>query len=158
MSAIAVQHFLRRARDFEFSMKLCRDTNRDTEVQLVDTGTRHSNESLQSAALLDIHAAISYADALRIGLGDEELAADDHQKAVTRLRQVLTDRKVEEPKGIQRFSALVGKKSIIAYGKVRTSDSDLKMIVEISQRFSAWINQMGRQLNVEGWGNVATEG
>lgn len=138
-------------------MKLCNDANSMAEVEFPATGKFRSNESLQSAALLGIHAAISYADALRIGLGDAALTADNHQEAAKRLKQVLVDRKVEDPKAIQQFGTLVGKKSAIAYGKGRTSENEMKMIVESSQRFSVWINQMGKQLNVEGWGHVGTE-
>lgn len=157
MSAIAVQHFLRRAKDFEYSMKLCNETSLNAEVDFPATGPSRSNESLQSAALLGIHAAISYADALRTALGDPELSADDHRKAVGRLRQVLVDKKVEDLKGVQRFDTLVGKKSAVAYSQSRTSENDLKLIVESCQRFSVWINQIGKQLKVEGWGNVAAE-
>lgn len=157
MSAIAVQHFLRRAKDFEYSMKPCNESSLTAEVEFPATSVSRSNESLQSAALLGIHAAISYADALRTALGDTELSAEDHQKAAGRLRQVLVDKKVEDLKGVQRFSALVGKKSAIAYGKDRTNDNDMKMIVESSRRFSAWINRTGKQLKAEGWEDAATE-
>ena len=151
--------FLRRAKDFEYSMKLCRDASVNADIEFVNAGSHRTNESLQSAALLGIHAAISYADALRIGLGDAEIAADDHQKAAGRLKQALVGMKVKnlDLNGVDRFKTLVGKKSAIAYGKGRTSESDLKEIVESSQRFSAWINQLGKQLKLEGWGNVATE-
>lgn len=137
-------------------MKLCRDTSLNIEVEIVNTGTPQSNESLQSAALLGIHAAISYADALRVGLGDDELSAEDHNKAVRRLEQALTAKNVQDRTGIQRFGELVGRKSTIAYGKNRTNDNDLKLIVQTSQRFSVWVNKMGKQLSVEGWGNVTT--
>ena len=156
MSAV-VQHFLRRARDFEYSMKLCTRTSLDIEVQIVNTGIPQSNESLQSAALLGIHAAISYADALRIGLGDTELSADDHKQAARRLEQAIAAKRLQDQTGIQQFNALMGKKNAIAYGKSRTSDNDLKSIVESSQRFSSWINRVGKQLNVEGWVNVARQ-
>ncbi|MHB1857716.1 MAG: hypothetical protein ACYCPM_09800 [Acidobacteriaceae bacterium] len=156
MIEIDVQRFLRRAKDFEYSMKLCNDANSMAEVEFPAAGVDRGNESLQSAALLGIHAAISYADALRTALGDSELSAEDHQKAVGRLRQVLVDKKVEDLKGVQRFNALVGKKSAIAYGKKRTKEKELKMIIESSQTFSVWINKLGKQLNVEGWGDVAT--
>ena len=157
MSVIAVQHFLRRAKDFEYSMKLCNESSLCAEVEFPAAGVDRGNESLQSAALLGIHAAISYADALRTALGDSELSAEDHQKAVGHLRQVLVDKKVEDLKGVQRFNALVGKKSAIAYGKKRTKEKELKMIIESSQTFSVWISKLGKQLNVEGWGDAATD-
>ena len=152
-----MQHFLRRAKDFEFSMKLCHESSRQAEVEFPAAGAHRINESLQSAALLGIHAAMSYADALRTGLGDSDLSAEDHQKAVGRLKQVLAEKKMDDLKGVQRFSGIVGKKGTIAYSRNRISDNDLKSIVESCQRFSAWINQIGKQLKVEGWGNVAAE-
>jgi hypothetical protein len=157
MSAIAVQHFLRRAKDFEYSMKLCNESSLRAEVEFPAAGAPRSNESLQSAALLGIHAAISYADALRTALGDSDLSAEDHQRAVGRLRQVLADNKVDDLRGVQRFNGIVGKKSTIAYSRNRTSDNDLKSIVESCQRFSVWINRIGKQLKAEGWENAAAE-
>ncbi len=157
MIEIDVQRFLRRVKDFEYSMKLCNDANSMAEVEFPATDKFRSNESLQSAALLGIHAAISYADALRIGLSDAAISADNHQEAVGRLNQALVDKKVKDLSGVQRFSALVGKKSDIAYGKKRTKEKELKMIIESSQTFSVWISKLGKQLNVEGWGDAATD-
>lgn len=87
----------------------------------------------------------------------QKLTADDHQESVGRLRKSLTDKKVNDLTGVQRFKDLIGKKHAVAYGKGRISENDMKLIVDSSQRFSSWINQMGKKLNVEGWGDVATE-
>ncbi|MGB8477403.1 MAG: hypothetical protein WCE63_01000 [Acidobacteriaceae bacterium] len=112
---------------------------------------------MQSAALLGIHAAISYADALCIGLGDSELSAEDHQKAGRRLQDVLANKKLKDTSGIKRFGELLSKKSAVAYRKNRINENDLKQIVESSQRFSSWVNKIGKELKVEGWENVDTE-
>jgi len=53
MSAIQVEHYLKRAADFSYVVLLLRG----------DASHRYSS------ALLAIHSAISYSDALRIGLG-----------------------------------------------------------------------------------------
>lgn len=157
MNAIDVQHFLRRAKDFESSMKLCTASSTSAEVVFLDTGQAKTDETMQSAALLGIHAAISYADALRIGLGDSELLSEDHQDAVRRLKDVLADKRLKDMSGIGRFGELLSKKGSVAYRKNRISGNDLKQIVESSQRFSSWVNTIGKELKVEGWGNVDTE-
>ncbi|MGB7136404.1 MAG: hypothetical protein WBD46_14020 [Acidobacteriaceae bacterium] len=59
MQATQVQHYLNRARDFLEAMKLLRE-------DLSGFG--------YSSALVAIHGSISYADALRIGLGGTDLA------------------------------------------------------------------------------------
>ena len=157
MIAIDVQHFLRRAKDFESSMKLCAASNTSAEVVFLATDQVKNDENMQSAALLGIHAAISYADALRVGLGDSELSADDHQKAKQRLQDLLAHKKLKDTSGIRRFGELLTKKGAVAYRKNRISEGDLQQIVESSQRFSSWVNRVGKELNVEGWANVEPE-
>ncbi len=131
-------------------MKRCFPSDTAIKVEFPTSGAFWNDNGLQSAALLGIHSAISYADALRTALGDTDLSAEDHLKAAARLKQVLAERKVEDVSGVQRFSTLVKQKSAIAYGKNRTSENDLKAIVESCRRFSVWINRMGKQLKVEG--------
>lgn len=157
MSAIDVHNFLRRAKDFESSMKLCTASSTSAEVVFLAAGLAENDENMQSAALLGIHAAISYADALCIGLGDSELSAEDHQKAGRRLQDVLANKKLKDTSGIKRFGELLSKKSAVAYRKNRINENDLKQIVESSQRFSSWVNKIGKELKVEGWENVDTE-
>ena len=59
MGAVQVQHYLGRARDFLKGMELLKDD---------------LAEFKHSSALLGIHGAISYCDALRVGLGSENLS------------------------------------------------------------------------------------
>lgn len=157
MSIVVVQHFLRRAKDFESSMKMCQESSLMAEIEFPSSSTSRDNERLQSAALLAIHSAISYADALRTALGDSELSAEDHRTAEARLRQALVNRRIDDPKGLHRFGALLAKKSAVAYSRNRIGDNELKSIVESCQRFSVWINQIGKRLKAEGWENAAAE-
>jgi hypothetical protein len=60
MQAVRVEHYIRRANDFLDGMRL---TNLDESL-------------LSSSALLAIHSAVSYSDALRIGLGETERFED----------------------------------------------------------------------------------
>ena len=57
MEAAQVQHFLNRAQDFLQDMQLLRE----------DEAYRNSS------ALLGIHAAVSYTDALRVGFGGQDV-------------------------------------------------------------------------------------
>ncbi len=103
-----------------------------------------------SVALLAIHSAISYSDALRTGLGDERLANDDHDQAADSLRRLLQARKTELGNGLTHPQYLLGRKSGVAYGNERLSDNERKLILG-AERFSAWANDMGKLLRLEGW-------
>jgi len=100
MIAVEVQHYLGRARDFLKGMDLLQND---------------LAEYRYSSALLGIHGAISYCDALRIGLGSKGLSSDDHQSAARELRLLLASRKFENPQGVGRLEKLLSKKSMIAY-------------------------------------------
>jgi hypothetical protein len=137
MAAIEVQHYLNRARDFFRGADLLKD---DLD------GYKHSS------ALLGIHAAISYCDAIRIGLGGERLSSDDHVTAVEELRSQLAMRKTDARDGPNRLQRLVGCKTKVAYGPVQ-SGLDFAKIVQDAQRFAAWAESIGKTLRIEGWRN-----
>ena len=64
MANAEVQCFLSRARDFLKGMELLKDD---------------LAEYRNSSALLGIHAAISYGDALRVGMGNRKLSSDEQK-------------------------------------------------------------------------------
>ena len=80
MAAIEVQHYRNRARDFLDGMNFLKD---DLDVYGY------------SAALLGIHGAVSYCDALRIGLGSTDLASEDHRTAIADLTSRLASRRID---------------------------------------------------------------
>jgi hypothetical protein len=104
-----------------------------------------------SSALLGIHCAISYCDALRIGLGRARISSDDHGSAATDLRSLLASRKFEQPQGTERLSKLLSKKSRIAYSPDAASEDEIKLIHQHTERFAAWAETTGKELNIEGW-------
>jgi hypothetical protein len=136
MIAIEVQHYLSRARDFLEGMNLLK-------------------EDLQafrfSSALLGIHCAISYCDALRIGLGSARLSSDDHGTAATDLKSLLVSRKFERLQGPERLAKLLSKKSRIAYSPDAASENEIKLIHQHAERFAAWAESTGKSLKIEGW-------
>lgn len=136
MGSVQVQHYLGRARDFLKGMELLKDD---------------LPEFRYSPALLAIHGAISYCDALRIGLGGEQMSSEDHQTAARELRRLLTTRKHDEQNGVDRLEKLLAQKSLIAYFPKRLSDKDLAAVIQQARRFALWAETAGKQLKIEGW-------
>ena len=136
MPAIEVQHFLGRARDFLEGMKLLRD-------DLV--------EYRYSSALLGIHGAMSYGDALRVGMGNKKLSLDDHSTASAELKSMLTSRQYHKPQGADRLGRLISMKNRIAYTTEATTEKDVKDILVQAERFAAWAEDAGKKLKIEGW-------
>jgi hypothetical protein len=135
MQALRVQHYLRRAADFLEGMRL--------------TGLDESFPN--SSGLLAVHAALSYADALRAGLGSEVLGADDHRKAVGELEQLLKSANFDDMRGLAQLKELLASKSLVAYGDTRLSERDLKMLATRAERFAGWAIIVGRRLELQGW-------
>jgi hypothetical protein len=136
MSAVLVQLYLKRARDFLEGMKLLRSD---------------SASYCYSSALLAIHGAVSYGDALRIGLGDEDLSADDHREAFSRLERLLKDRRYAKLDGAKRLRTLIGEKAAVAYGSTGVQEKMSKLLAEQAERFAAWAETTGVELKIGGW-------
>ena len=136
MGAVQVQHFLSRARDFLEGMNLLKD---DLE------------EFRYSSALLGIHCAISYCDALRIGLGRASVSSDDHRNVVKDLKLLLASRKFEKLQGPDRLAKLISRKGSIAYSPEAASENEIKLIHQHAERFAAWAEATGKELRIEGW-------
>jgi hypothetical protein len=138
MQAIQVEHYLNRARDFLGAMKLLRDG---------------LSEYGYSSALVAIHGCISYADALRAGLGATSLSSDDHRSAAQELQDLLTARRYERSDGVARLARLLSNKSAVAYGAQPVPETKFKSIIDQAERFAAWAEKTGRELRIDGWRN-----
>ncbi len=104
-----------------------------------------------STALLAIHSAISYTDALRVGLGDEKLAGDNHGQAVDALRGLLNTERIAGSEGLIHLHYLVSRKSVIAYGDRRLTETELSRLVIKAEMFAKWATGIAKQLRMEGW-------
>ena len=91
-----VQHYIHRATDFLEGMQL----------------TRTDESYWNSSALLAIHSAVSYSDALRLGLGDQKVSADDHQKSADSLQKLLASKHLEDRAGFKHLRFLLSKKNL----------------------------------------------
>jgi hypothetical protein len=139
MIAVEVQHYLERAREFLEGMRTLRD---DDEAYGYST------------ALLGIHAAVSYADALRKGLGQKDVAAEDHLRAADDLKKLLRTRRFASLQGAERFGKLASKKSRVAYRAVTLRVEEVDEILKDAERFASWAEDAGRMLRIEGWRNA----
>ena len=137
MHGIRVQHFIGRATDYLEAMRL---TQR--------------NAYLNAAALLAIHCALSYSDALRTGLGSDTLSSDDHRYAVSDLEQLVSKKRISDRTGITQLAGLLSKKSKVAYGSKRLAIQDFSDLVTKAERFVRWANNVGKELKIEGWRNA----
>lgn len=144
MGEIEVQHYLSRARDFLKGMECL---EREDLYVLNEEFVKFR----YSLALIGIHCAISYSDALRSGMGRERLSSDDHGNAVNDLESLLKTQSVEDRKGIGHLRRLLGKKGKVAYHPVMVGEAYIEDIVKHTGRFAEWAEDTGRKLRIEGW-------
>lgn len=147
MGAVQVQHYLSRARDFLAGMNsLLKEEMfimKDEYVQF-----------RYSPALLGVHGAISYCDALRIGLGGGSLSSEDHRIAAKELKSLLSARKYPDQQGAVKLENLLGKtRKMVAYLPEALDLDDVKRIVQQAERFASWAERAGRKLRIQGWGD-----
>jgi hypothetical protein len=136
MSVADIQLFLKRGRDFLEGMRL-----------LGDDAAAYG----YSSALLAIHGAISYCDALRAGLGDDKLASDDHSRSSEVLKKLLASRQYGKLEGVEKLSRILGSKSDVAYGKEAVQMQRVQSLVLQTERFVKWAETAGKELRIEGW-------
>ena len=104
-----------------------------------------------SSALLGIHSAISYSDALRTGMGCENVSSDDHRSAADDLKKRLNeDRRFENLRGVEHLKNLLSKKSRIEYASENVRRDEAEDIVKHARRFADWAEKTGRALKI--WG------
>jgi len=136
MEAAQVRLYLQRARDFLQGMRLLSE----------DTA-----EFGYSSALLAVHGAIAYSDAIRFGLDGGSLTSDDHSAAAETLKRVLTSRGYEKVDGVERLKRLLGSKTAVAYGQDVVQITKLQSLILQAERFAAWAETVGKDLRIEGW-------
>ena len=112
MAVVDVQLYIARAKDFFSAMQLMRDD------ELYENST----------ALLAIHSAISYADALRNGLGQMSQQAEDHTKAVNSLLSLLRDRGFGDEAGLTHLKYLLSQKTAISYSNRRLDRREVSQL------------------------------
>jgi hypothetical protein len=94
-----------------------------------------------AAALLAIHSAISYSDALLVGFSGTRPRGENHQEAVAVLKRACTKAKIEQ-QGIKHFQSLVSAKTDISYGEMRVDDERVAKLCITAERFQVWAERI----------------
>ena len=118
--------YYRRARQLASAMNLCQD----------DLSAYAS-----AAALLAVHSAISYSDALLIELGGTRPRGENHREAVTALKRACTKAKIDQH-GIKHFESLVSAKTDISYGDKPVNEIRIAALCEAAKRFETWAERV----------------
>lgn len=90
-----------------------------------------------AAALLAVHCAISYTDALLVGLNRAQSHGEDHREAIAALRRACTGAKVDR-RGIPHLEKLLGAKTDISYGDRQVDDEKIRVLCIAADRFQRW--------------------
>ena len=115
----------RRAQQLAGAMRLCQD-------DLPAYGS--------AAALLAVHSAISFNDALLTGLGHARPKGENHRTAVTALKRACTGAKIDS-QGIIHLQKLLSAKTDISYGEKQVEDERTTALCIAAERFQAWVER-----------------
>lgn len=118
----------RRARQLAGAMQLCQD----------DLSAYAS-----AAALLAVHSAISYSDALLIGLGGARPRGENHLEVIPALKRACTRANVEQH-GIAQLQKLLNAKTDISYGDKQIDDAKTTALCMAARRFETWAERVLR--------------
>lgn len=121
--------YYRRATQLADAMKLCQD----------DLSAYAS-----AVALLAVHSAISYSDALLIGLGSKRPHGENHLEAITALKRACTRAKIDQ-QGVGHFQKLLGVKTDVSYSEKRVDDERIAALCVTAERFQVWAERILRK-------------
>ena len=116
----------RRATQLADAMKLCQD---DLAVYA------------SAVALLAVHSAISFNDAILIGLGGARPRGENHREAVTALKRICTQAGIDH-RGITHFQRLLNAKTDISYGDKQVDVERVTALYMAAERFQAWAERI----------------
>jgi hypothetical protein len=104
-------------------------------VELASEGDSYGN----AAAIIAIHAAIAYNDAVTIAYREVKSAEGDHARAVDVLREALGSDL--PPKVESRLRAVLKKKDAVSYGGSYYSVEEARHLLERVREFAAWAEE-----------------
>jgi len=99
------------------------------------------SEYASAAGLLAVHSAISYSDALLIGLDGARPRGENHSEAIAALKRACTGAKIE-PQGIAQLQKLLSAKTDISYGEKPVNEIRITALCEAAKRFETWAERV----------------
>lgn len=121
--------YYHRATQLADAMKLCRD----------DLSAYAS-----AAVLLAVHSAISYSDALLIGLGGTRPRGENHREAISALKRACTRARIDQ-QGLGHFQRLISVKTDVSYGEKQVDDEKVEALCITAERFQVWAERILQQ-------------
>jgi hypothetical protein len=118
--------YYHRATQLANAMKLCRDG---------------LSAYASAAALLAVHSAISYSDAVLLGLDSKRPRGENHQEAVTALKRACSRARVDH-QGIGHLQKLLSVKTDVSYGEKRVDDEKVEALCIAAERFRVWAERI----------------
>ena len=94
-----------------------------------------------AAALLAVHSAISYSDAVLIGLGGTRPRGERRQEAIAALKRACTGARVDH-KGVAHLQTLLSAKTDISYGEKQVDSQRIAALCIAAERFRVWAEQI----------------
>ncbi len=126
MADITVTVYHDRALQLANAMELCHD----------DMAAYRS-----AVALLAVHSAISYNDAILLKLTGQRSRSEDHGRAVVEIKKACKRRNIQAD-GVRHLDKLVGVKTDIAYGDVEVDIQKIEFLYVAASRFQAWAERL----------------
>jgi len=108
-----------------------RKSARDLE-ELADEGDSYGN----ALAIVSIHSAVAYVDALSITFGGIKSSGGDHLRAVDALKTALGNRM--DPDALKELTAILREKDKVAYQGVFYSVASAKRLLRRLSAFADW--------------------
>lgn len=105
-------------------------------ADLADAGDRYGN----AIAILAVHSAIAYADALSIPYGGFRSTEGDHERDVDVLKKALGIR--AEPGRIKALLGVVRRKDVVSYQGEYFTVTEARAFVEQLRGFAEWAEEM----------------
>lgn len=102
-------------------------------------------EAISALALVAIHSAIAYNDALHLRLTGRRPKGDDHKTAAISTEKSCRSKKLNT-NGIAHLKTLIEKKSAYSYGDSAVTSEQAQAVSIKAERFEAWVNQIIKEL------------
>lgn len=94
-----------------------------------------------AVALLAVHCAISYSDAVLLGLGSDRPRGENHAQAVRSLTRACNRAKVDR-NGIGHFQRLLSVKTDVSYGDRAFDNERIAALCVTAERFQTWAERI----------------
>ena len=94
-----------------------------------------------AVALLAVHSAISFSDAVLIRLTGQRSKATNHKKAVEAIEKACRKAKIQTD-GIKHLQELVSWKTDVSYGDKQVDERTVQFLYVAAGRFQAWAEHL----------------